>query len=165
VRRASIKLESAALSLTVVPISSITSTLPQLVKYLSKKVDRDVELVVEGEDTLIDRQLLDRIGEVVRQLVVNAVTHGLEPKDVRAAEGKASIGRVRVSVSRDDQHLQLAIFDDGAGIDWTAVREKAIESELVGDDPTADDLRSVLYADGFSTNPESSEFTGSGSGL
>jgi chemotaxis protein histidine kinase CheA len=165
VRRASIKLESAALSLTVVPISSITSTLPQLVKYLSKKVDRDVELVVEGEDTLIDRQLLDRIGEVVRQLVVNAVTHGLEPKDVRAAEGKASIGRVRVSVSRDDQHLQLAIFDDGAGIDWTAVREKAIESELVGDDPTADDLRSILYADGFSTNPESSEFTGSGSGL
>jgi chemotaxis protein histidine kinase CheA len=165
VRRASVQLESAALSLTVVPISSITSTLPQLVKYLSKKVERDVELVVEGEETLIDRQLLDRIGEVVRQLVVNAVTHGLEPKDVRAAEGKASVGRVRVAVSRNDQHLQLAISDDGAGVDWAAVREKAIESGLVGDDPSADDLRSVLYSDGFSTNPESSEFTGSGSGL
>jgi chemotaxis protein histidine kinase CheA len=165
VRRASVQLESAALSLTVVPISSVTSTLPQLVKYLSKKVERDVELVVEGEDTLIDRQLLDRIGEVVRQLVVNAVTHGLEPKDVRAAEGKASVGRVRVAVSRNDQHLQLAISDDGAGVDWAAVREKAIEGGLVGDDPSADDLRSVLYSDGFSTNPESSEFTGSGSGL
>jgi len=165
VRRASVQLESAALSLTVVPISSVTSTLPQLVKYLSKKVERDVELVVEGEDTLIDRQLLDRIGEIVRQLVVNAVTHGLEPKDVRAAEGKASVGRVRVAVSRTDQHLQLAISDDGAGVDWAAVRKKAIESGLVGDDPSADDLRSVLYSDGFSTNPESSEFTGSGSGL
>ena len=165
VRRASVQLESAALSLTVVPISSVTSTLPQLVKYLSKKVERDVELVVEGEDTLIDRQLLDRIGEVIRQLVVNAVTHGLEPKDVRAAEGKASVGRVRVAVSRNNQHLQLAISDDGAGVDWAVVREKAIESGLVGDDPSADDLRSVLYSEGFSTNPESSEFTGSGSGL
>jgi chemotaxis protein histidine kinase CheA len=165
VRRASIQLESAALGLTVVPISNITSTLPQLVKYLSKKIDREVELVVEGGDTLIDRQLLDRIGEIVRQLVVNAVTHGLEPKDVRAAEGKSSVGRVKVVASRDDQHLQLAISDDGAGIDWSAVRDKAIDEGLVKDDPSTDDLRSVLYAEGFSTNPESSEFTGSGSGL
>ena len=165
VHRASIQLESAALGLTVVPISSITSTLPQLVKYLSKKVDRDVELVVEGEDTLVDRQLLDRIGEVVRQLVVNAVTHGLEPREARAASGKASNGRVRVVASRDDQHLQIAISDDGAGIDWTAVRDKAIESDLVGDDPSSDDLRSALFSDGFSTNPDSSEFTGTGSGL
>ncbi len=165
VHRASIQLESAALGLTVVPISSITSTLPQLVKYLSKKVDRDVELVVEGEDTLVDRQLLDRIGEIVRQLVVNAVTHGLEPRDARTASGKASNGRVRVVASRDDQHLQIAISDDGAGIDWTAVRDKAIESDLVGDDPSSDDLRSALFSDGFSTNPDSSEFTGTGSGL
>ena len=165
VRRASIQLESAALGLTVVPISSITSTLPQLVKYLSKKIDREVELVVEGEDTLIDRQLLDRIGEVTRQLVVNAVTHGLEPKHVRAAEGKAAVGRVRVVASRDEQHLRLAISDDGAGIDWTAVREKALEGGLVSDDPSVDDLRSVLYSEGFSTNPDSSEFTGDGSGL
>jgi chemotaxis protein histidine kinase CheA len=165
VRRASIQLESAALGLTVVPISNITSTLPQLVKYLSKTIDREVELVVGGGETLIDRQLLDRIGEVIRQLVVNAVTHGLEPRDVRAAEGKAATGRVTVVASRDDQHLRLAISDDGAGVDWTAVREKAIEEDLVGDDASADDLRSVLYTEGFSTNPDSSEFTGSGSGL
>jgi chemotaxis protein histidine kinase CheA len=165
VRRASVQLESAALGLTVVPISAITSTLPQLVKYLSKKIEREVDLVVEGEDTLIDRQLLDRIGEVIRQLVVNAVTHGLEPRHVRQAEGKASVGRVRVIASRDDQHLRIVISDDGSGIDWAAVREQAIEGGLVGDDPTSDDLRSVLYAEGFSTNPDSSEFTGAGSGL
>lgn len=165
IRRASVQLEGAALGLTVVPISSVTSTLPQLVKYLSKKVDRDVELIVEGDDTLVDRQLLDRIGEIVRQLVVNSVTHGLEPRDVRAAGGKSSTGQVRVSASRDDQHLRIAIADDGAGVDWAAVREKAAESGLVGDDPSADDLRSVLYTNGFSTNPDSSEFTGSGSGL
>jgi len=165
VRRASVQLELAALGLTVMPISSITSTLPQLVKYVSKKLGRDVALVVEGEDTLIDRQLLDRIGEVIRQLVVNAVTHGLEPTAVRVAAGKSSVGTVRVSASRDNQHLQIAVADDGGGINWAAVREKAIEDDLVGDDPTADELRSVLYAGGFSTNPDSSEFTGSGVGL
>ncbi|MEE8486227.1 MAG: response regulator, partial [Acidimicrobiia bacterium] len=165
VQRASVRLESAALGLSVVPISNVTSTLPQLVKYLSKKLDRDVRLVVEGEGTLIDRQLLDRIGEVIRQIVVNAVTHGLEPSDVRVAAGKDSHGTVTVAVSRDDQHVQLVISDDGAGIDWTAVRDKALAAGLIDGDPTAEALRSVLFADGFSTKPNSSEFTGSGSGF
>lgn len=164
-RLASVQLEGAALGLTVVPISNITNTLPQLVKYLSKKLDRDVELVVEGASTVIDRQLLDRIGEVIRQLVVNAVTHGLESRQVRAAFGKSLVGTITVSISRNDQHLQLVISDDGAGIDWHAVRARAVEGDLVGADPSADDLRSVLYTDGFSTNPNSSEFTGSGLGL
>ncbi|MEN8041419.1 MAG: hypothetical protein ABFR95_07940, partial [Actinomycetota bacterium] len=124
IRHAMVQLEGAALGLTVIPVSSITSTLPQLVKYLSKKVGRRVELVVEGEDTLIDRQLLDRIGEIVRQFVVNAVAHGLEPEDVRVASGKASVGTVRVATSRDDQHVKLTVSDDGAGIDWASVREK-----------------------------------------
>lgn len=165
VRRASVRLESAALRLTVVPTSSVTSTLPQLVKYLSKKMGRDVEVVVEGEDTMIDRQILDRFGELVRQIVINAVTHGLEQGDVRVAAGKDPRGTVRVSVSRDDQYLRLVISDDGAGIDWNAVSDRALDAGLVEGDPTADELRSVLFTDGFSTNPSSSEFTGSGSGL
>ena len=164
VQRASVRLESAALELSVVPISNVTSTLPQLVKYLSKKLDRDVRLVVEGEGTLIDRQLLDRIGEVIRQIVVNAVTHGLEPSDVRVAAGKDSHGTVTVAVSRDDQHVQLVISDDGAGIDWIAVRDKALAAGLIDGDPTAEALRSVLFADGFSPNPTPPDFTGSGSG-
>lgn len=165
VRRASVELEAAALGLTVVPISHITSTLPQLVRYLSKKLGREVVVVVEGEDTPIDRQLLDRVGEVMRQLVVNAVTHGLESSEDRVSAGKSSVGTVRVIATMDDQHLSISVSDDGTGIDWKTVREIAIRDELVGDDPTADDLRSALYADGFSTNPDSSEFAGSGSGL
>ncbi|MEN8041473.1 MAG: response regulator, partial [Actinomycetota bacterium] len=74
-------------------------------------------------------------------------------------------GTVRVATSRDDQHVKLTVSDDGAGIDWASVREKAIAEGLVGDDPTSDDLRSVLYSDGFSTDHESTEFTGTGSGL
>lgn len=165
VRRVSVHLESAALGLTLVPISKITATLSQLVKYLSRKLEKDVELIVEGGETVIDRQLLDRIGEVIRQLVVNAVTHGLEPSSVRVAAGKPATGTLRVSVSRDDQHLQLVISDDGAGIDWAAVRDKAIELGLIEGDPSAEELRSILFTKSFSANPDSSEFTGDGSGL
>lgn len=165
VRRASVDLEGAALGLTATPLSGVTSTLPQLAKYLSKKVQRDVALVVEGEETFVDRQLVDRIGEVIRQLVVNAVAHGIEPPGDRAASGKASQGLVKVSLSRNAEHVQIVVSDDGAGIDWKAVRQTAVAQGLVNNDPTTEDLRSILYSSGFSTDPGVTEFTGDGEGL
>ncbi|MGI9528224.1 MAG: response regulator [Acidimicrobiia bacterium] len=165
VRRASANLQGAALGLTAIPLNAVTSTLPQLVKYLSKKVDRNVDLILEGEDTIVDRQLVDQIGEVIRQLVVNAVAHGIESTDDRVAAGKPDQGTVKVVLSRDEQHVQIVVTDDGSGIDWKAVRALASEKDLVGDDPTTEELRAVLYAEGFSTNPGSSEFTGEGDGL
>jgi chemotaxis protein histidine kinase CheA len=165
VRRATVSLETAALGLTTMPLSGVTSTLPQLTKYLAKRVGRDIELVVEGDDTPVDRQLVDRIGEVIRQLVVNAVAHGIEPVDVRAAAGKASLGMVKVSLSRNDEHVQIVVTDDGAGIDWHKVRDTAVARGLVEEDPTTEELRSVLYSAGFSTSPGQTEFTGDGEGL
>ena len=165
VRRASANLQNAALGLTAIPLEAVTATLPQLVKYLSKKVDRNVELVLEGEATIVDRQLVDQIGEVIRQLVVNAVAHGIETSNDRVTAGKPDHGTVKVVLSRDEQHVQIVVTDDGSGIDWKAVRALASDKELVGDDPTTEELRSVLYTKGFSTNPGSSEFTGEGDGL
>ena len=165
VRRTTVSLETAALALTTMPLSGVTSTLPQLTKYLAKRVGRDIELVVEGDDTPVDRQLVDRIGEVIRQLVVNAVAHGIEPVADRAAAGKASLGMVKVSLSRNDEHVQIVVTDDGAGIDWHKVRDTAIAQGLVEEDPTTEELRSVLYSAGFSTSPGQTEFTGDGEGL
>jgi chemotaxis protein histidine kinase CheA/ActR/RegA family two-component response regulator len=165
IRRASVKLEGAALGLTSMPLAGVTATLPQLTKYISKKVGRDIELVIEGEDTVVDRQLVDRIGEVIRQLVVNAVAHGIESTEERTAAGKPSLGMVKVGLSRNEQHVQIVVADDGAGIDWKAVREAAGAEGLVSDDPSAEELRSVLYSEGFSTSPGQTEFTGDGEGL
>jgi chemotaxis protein histidine kinase CheA len=165
VRRASLTLQNSALGLTAIPLETVTATLPQLTKYLSKKVEREVELVLEGEDTIVDRQLVDKIGEIIRQLVVNAVAHGIESTDERIAAGKPEQGTVKVALSRNEQHIQIVVTDDGSGIDWKAVRALAGEREMVGDDPTIEELRSVLYSEGFSTNPKSTEFTGEGDGL
>jgi len=165
VRRASTNLQGAALGLTAIPLEAVTATLPQLVKYLSKKVDRNVEFILDGQDTIVDRQLVDQIGEVIRQLVVNAVAHGIETTEDRVAAGKPDLGTVKVVLSRDEQHVQIVVTDDGSGIDWKAVRSLASDKDLIGDDPTTEELRSVLYSKGFSTNPGSSEFTGEGDGL
>lgn len=165
VRRASVSLQIDALGLTMMPLDTVISTLPQLAKYLAKRIDRDVEIVMEGESTTVDRQMVDRIGEVIRQLVVNAVAHGIEPPEDREAAGKPAHGTVNVSLTRDEQHVQIVVADDGAGIDWRRVRDLAGDRDLISEDPSTEELRSVLYTPGFSTNPNSSEFTGDGDGL
>jgi chemotaxis protein histidine kinase CheA len=165
VRRASVNLQSAALGLTMTPLTGVTATLPQLAKYLSKKTGHDVQVTVEGEDTAVDRQLADRVGEVIRQLVVNAVAHGIEPSSERLAAGKAAHGEVKLSLGRNENHLHITVEDDGGGVDWALVRKVASDKGLVSEDPTAEELRSVLYSFGFSTEETASEFTGDGEGL
>ncbi len=165
VRRASVRLENTALGLTMVPLTNITSTLPQLARYLSKRFQRDIELVIEGEETFVDRQMVDRVSEIIRQLVVNALAHGIEDSEARSARGKSALGTVKLALSRNDKHLQIVVADDGSGIDWSRVRKLADERGLLESDPTTEQLRSVLFSDGFSTNPGSTEFIGSGNGL
>lgn len=164
-RRASLELQENALGLTALSLSTTTSTLPQLIKYLAKKCQKNVELVVEGENTIVDRQMVDRIGEVIRQLIVNAVVHGIELPADRVKAGKASTGTVTVKITSDDQYVTLEVSDNGAGIDWTAVRETALGTGILEGDPSGEDLRTALFSDGFSTNPQSSEFTRDGDGL
>lgn len=165
VRRASVNLQGAALGLTMMPLTGVTATLPQLAKYLSKKTGREVQVSVDGEDTAVDRQLADRVGEIIRQLVVNAVAHGIEPASERLAAGKPDHGEVKLSLSRNENHLHIKVEDDGGGVDWAQVRKVAADKGLVSEDPTAEELRSVLYSVGFSTDETASEFTGDGEGL
>jgi chemotaxis protein histidine kinase CheA/FixJ family two-component response regulator len=165
VRRAAVDLQENALNLTMVSLDGVAATLPQLLKYVSKKTEKSVELVVEGQDTIVDRQLVDRIGEIIRQLIVNAVVHGIEAPAERSSGGKPSTGTVSVVIGKDDQHITLVVTDDGGGIDWTAVRETAVGTQMLEGDPSSEDLRSVLFSPGFSTNPRSSEFVRDGDGL
>lgn len=159
-------LQDRALQLASSPMEEVTATLPQLVRYVARKADKDVRFELVGDEIAVDRQVLETIADPLRQLLVNAVRHGVETPKARAAAGKTPTGTVALRVSVEDTKLRLVVEDDGGGIDWEAVHHTAREQGLAapGEHLGADRLRSVLFAPGFSTAAPD-EIIGDGTGL
>ena len=126
-----------------------------------------MRLDIRGDDILIDRQVLDMLDDAVRQLVVNGVVHGIEDAATRVGVEKTGAGVISVIASEEDTSLKLVVTDDGRGIDWNRIRDKAITDGLIdGDAELAPDrMRALLYQDGFSTLEEVGELAGDGMGL
>jgi chemosensory pili system protein ChpA (sensor histidine kinase/response regulator) len=157
--------ENQSVELTAVPVSGVLSTVPQLVGFVSRKLGKEVTFETTGGDVLVDRAIMDAIGDPIRQLVVNAVRHGIEKPGRRNAARKPSTGRVTVDVKQLEDQIQVTVSDDGAGVDWDEVGRGALEQGLVAE-PTTDpkELLPVIFSDGFSTADET-ELGGSGDGL
>ena len=154
VARAMSALQSDVLGLASLPLSTLTGSLPQLVKYLSKKLGKNIELTITGDrGVVIDRQVLETISEPVRQLIVNAIYHGLEIPGRRKDQRKPNIGSLTLDVALKDNMLDLVIADDGAGVDWEAVHNAARGLDLVDKDapPDEETLTPILFEPGFTT--------------
>lgn len=156
-----------ALSLASVQLKEITNTYPQLLRYLAKKVGKEIRFELVGDDESVDRQVLERIADPLRQLLVNAVEHGIELPEEREAAGKTPTATLAVRAQVKDHRLEIVIEDDGRGVDWGAVHRTAVRRGLLpkDEDPNPDALRSLLFAPGFSTVMSPSELVGDGSGL
>ncbi|MEA2009263.1 MAG: response regulator, partial [Actinomycetota bacterium] len=165
--RASERIETGALGLAAVPLQNVTNTLPQLGRYLSRKTGKEIRIELVGDDILVDRQVLDGLGDAMRQLVVNAAVHGIEGIDARLGAGKSGTGVIRVQAHKTDVNLEVSIIDDGRGIDWVAIRNEGLKLDLLEPDAemSPDALRSLLYRSGFSTSETTDELAGDGAGL
>ncbi len=165
--RASERIEARALGLAAPPFQDVTNTLPQLGRYPSRKTAKEIRIELVGDDVLVDRQVLDRLGDAIRQLVVNAAVHGIEGVDVRLGAGKSGTGAIRVEARKTGVNLEVSVIDDGRGIDWSAIRDKGLKLNLL--EPTTEmspeALRSLLYQPGFSTSETTDELAGDGAGL
>ncbi len=162
-----VELQHDALGLAAIPLSGMTNSLPQLVRYLAKKLDKDVRFeLVSDDDIAVDRQVIDTISDPVRQLIVNAIRHGIEPPQTRTKIGKPQTGSLSMTAAVKDRRLEIVITDDGAGVDWETVRTEAIQQGLYPADGgvDVDGLRAVLFAEGFSTVTPS-DLGGDGRGL
>jgi two-component system chemotaxis sensor kinase CheA len=161
------QLQQNSLDLAASPLREITNTLPQLVNYLAKKTGKEIRFELVGDDLSVDRQILERIAEPLRQLIVNAIEHGIETPPERERAGKPPTATLRVRITVVDHRLQLEVADDGRGIDWDAVARAALRRGLLPPDRAKDPdaLRSLLFAPGFTTVVESSELVGDGTGL
>lgn len=155
-------IQDQAVSLANVSFFDAVSTFPQFVRYLARRSSKDVRFELTGHDVQMDRQIVDLIREPLRHLLVNAVDHGIEPPDVRVANGKGATGIIRVAAHVVDDGVEVSVTDDGAGVDWQRVAEVAQTRDLPMNPP---DLSPLLFHPGFSTLSKATEFSGAGDGL
>jgi len=164
--KAVIDLQTRAVDLAATPLNEITGTYPQLVRYLSRKAGKEIRFELVGDQFAADRQVLERLSDPLRHLLVNAVHHGVEPPEERAASGKPRTATLALRADVTDHRLSIVVEDDGRGVEWNAVRRAAIRRGLLPEGETTDTeaLRSLLFAPNFSTTIPG-ELVGNGQGL
>ena len=162
-------LRHAALRLRLLPLARVFDPLPRLVRDTARRLDKTVELVLEGAETEADKDILDVLGEPLLHLVRNALDHGIEPPARRIAAGKPPGGTLRVRALQDKGGVVVEVSDDGAGIDPSAMRRTAVAKGLLTPDAAAAlsdaDAVRLVFAPGFSTAGAVSDLSGRGVGM
>lgn len=161
------ELRDDVLGIRMLPIGTIFGRFRRLVHDLSGELGKKVDLVTEGEDTELDKSILDQLGEPLVHLLRNSIDHGIETAQLRAERGKPERGTIRLSAVHTGSDVVVSIEDDGKGIDREAVRTKAIERKLIAPDAHLSDqeLLKQILAPGFSTAREVTSVSGRGVGM
>ena len=162
-------LHESVMKVRMVPIESVVSKFPRMIRELSKKLDKKMELYMSGEETELDRTVVDEIGDPLMHLLRNSADHGLESAEVRAKRGKPEVGSIFLDAYQDGNNVVIEVRDDGNGIDTEAVKAKAIERGVItpeqGESMTEKDIIGLLFHAGFSTAKQISDVSGRGVGL
>jgi two-component system chemotaxis sensor kinase CheA len=160
-------LQETVMDIRMLPIRHAFERFPRLVRDLAREQGKEIELILEGENTRVDKAIIDEIGEPLVHLIRNAVDHGIEPPASRVARGKTPTGTILLSAAQESNHVVITIMDDGAGISAERVREKAIERGLLKGDEKLSDREAIqlIFSQGFSTRDRVTELSGRGVGL
>lgn len=161
------QLQDAVMRVRMVPIATVLSRLPRLVRDLSQKLGKRVELRTSGADTEIDKTLLDKLGEALLHLVRNAIDHGLERPEVRRQAGKCETGIVEIRAAQRGAEVIVEVCDDGAGIDTARVLAKARSRGLIAAEANLEGSEAIklIFEPGFSTAETATEVSGRGVGM
>lgn len=167
--RISDDLQDTIMKVRMVPVSSVFSRFPRLVRDLSRKSGKEVDLIMEGEETELDKSVVEVIGDPLVHLIRNSVDHGIEPEDVRIAAGKPAKGKVTLRAFHKGNSVAIEIEDDGKGIDPDKMREVAIRKGIVTPEEAAqlDDREAMelIFAPGFSSAEKITDISGRGVGM
>ncbi|MBD3222066.1 chemotaxis protein CheA [bacterium] len=162
------ELQEIGMSLRMVPVRPVFQKMARLVRDLAKKTDRKVEFVMSGEDTELDKNVVDKIGDPLVHMVRNAVDHGLEPTvEERRAAGKPDTGHVELRAYHKGGNICIEIVDDGRGLPRDKILKKAIERGLVkeGDQLSDREINNLIFEPGFSTAKQVTDISGRGVGM
>ncbi len=165
--RISSELQEGVMKIRMVPINQIFSRFPRVVRDLQRDLNKKIQLVIEGEDTELDKSVVEDLLDPVMHCVRNSVDHGIEMPEVRRAAGKDETGTVLLKASNEGNMIVIEISDDGAGIDVEKVKQKAIEKGLIHPDKvlSEQDAFNLIMEPGFSTADHISNISGRGVGL
>ncbi len=160
-------LQQGLLGVRMLPFKQIADRMQRIVRQTARELKKKVDLEIVGEDTEIDRSVLDKLGAPLEHLLRNAVAHGIELPAERKAQGKPEMGTIRLEVRTQHDEIQLKISDDGAGVNLAKVKEKAIKNKLLNEDAdvTEQALLEVIFETGFSTADKVTQISGRGVGL
>ncbi len=167
--RVTTSLHESVMNVRMVPIETVVNRFPRMIRDLSKKLDKKMELYMTGEETELDRTVIDEIGDPLMHLLRNSADHGLEHADVRAQRGKPEVGTIFLNAYQDGNNVVIEVGDDGNGIDVEKVRNKAIEKGTITPEQaeamTDKDIIDLLFRPSFSTAEKISDVSGRGVGL
>ena len=162
-------LHESVMKVRMVPIESVTTKFPRMIRDLSKKLNKKMELYMSGEDTELDRTVVDEIGDPLMHLLRNSADHGLESAELRAERGKPAVGSIFLDAYQDGNNVVIEVRDDGNGIDVEAVKHKAIERGTItpeqGEAMSSKEIIDLLFLPSFSTAKVVSDVSGRGVGL
>ncbi len=161
------EVQSISMSLRMVPLKTTFHKMSRIVRDVSKKLDKEVELVIVGENTEVDKTVLELLGDPLVHIIRNAVDHGLEPNEKRVAIGKKAVGTIEIAAFHEGNNLVIRVTDNGNGIDPTVIRRKAIENGIIkeGTEISDNEMIQFIFHPGFSTKEEVSVISGRGVGM
>ena len=167
--RVTTNLHESVMKVRMMPIETVTQKFPRMIRDLTKKLNKNMELIMTGEDTELDRTVIDEIGDPLMHLLRNSADHGLESPEVRAQKGKPEVGTIRLDAYQDGNNVVIEVGDDGNGIDVEGVRNRAIDKGTVTPEQAAlmsdKEVIDLLFKPSFSTAKVVSDISGRGVGL
>lgn len=162
-------LHESVMKVRMVPIETVVNKFPRMIRDLSKKLDKKLELYMTGEETELDRTVVDEIGDPLMHLLRNSADHGIESAEQRAERGKPSTGSIFLDAYQDGNNVVIEVRDDGNGIDTEAVKAKAIERGSITPEQAAQmtdkEIINLLFLPSFSTAKKVTDVSGRGVGL
>jgi two-component system chemotaxis sensor kinase CheA len=169
INRISEEMQDAIMQVRMMPVSFVMQRFPRLVRDTSRRLGKEVNLVLEGQDTSADKNIIESLGDPLVHIVRNSLDHGLEMPDVRRAAGKPAVGTLRITAKQESDRVVIEISDDGKGIDPAVIKQKAYQKGLIDEHTleriTDQEAINLVFAAGFSTVEVVSDLSGRGVGM
>ncbi len=162
-------LQTGIMKTRMVPIGQVFTRFNRLVRDLAKEHDKKIELVIQGEDTELDKKVIDAIGEPLMHLIRNAIDHGIESPEQRKQLGKSEVAHVTLNAHQGGNQIFVEVSDDGRGLDVEQIKRKVIEKQMATVEALANmdstDICNFIFAPGFSTAKKVTDISGRGVGM